>query len=459
MRSPRPLRAARALPAAWAAACTLLGSGAAARAAEEGASRPPVPEVLGEMVPEVLVRTTLLDLALWQWAGLLCAVLVAAVLSWILASVALAVGRRVVSRTDTNLDDRFLDAAIGPLRLAFGVVVYRSAMTPLRLHGDASDFLEMLLRALFVVALTWLLMRIADLLAAIAHAELEQRGQQAATGLVAPGRKLVKGLVLALAVVAILDTFGFNVTALVAGLGVGGVAVALAAQKTIENLFGGMTLYADRPVRVGDFCRFGDQVGTVEEIGLRSTRIRTLGRTLVSVPNAQFSTMHLENYTARDQILIHTTIGLRYETTPEQLRWVLVEIRRLLYAHARVTPDPARIRFVGFGAYSLDLEIFAYVDTPDWNEFLGIREDLFLRIMDAVEEAGTGFAFPSSTVYLGQDEAPSAERAQEVAEQVARWREEHEVYLPDFPSSRIEELAGTVPWPPPGAPGSQERSG
>jgi MscS family membrane protein len=302
-------------------------------------------------------------------------------------------------------------------------------------------------------------MRIADLLGSIAHDRLVARGQHQATELVAPGRKLVKGLVLALALVAVLDTFGFNVAALVAGLGVGGIAVALAAQKTLENLFGGMTLYTDRPVAVGDFCRFGDQVGTVEEIGLRSTRVRTLGRTLVSVPNAQFSALHLENFAARDQILIQTTIGLRYETTPEQLRYVLVEVRRLLYAHERVAREPARIRFVGFGAYSLDLEIFAYVDTADWGEFLGIREDLFLRIMDIVEESGTGFAFPSSTVYLGRDEAPSEERAQEVAEQVARWREQREVYLPDFPASRIEELAGTVPWPPPGTPGAQEGSG
>jgi MscS family membrane protein len=118
-----------------------------------------------------------------------------------------------------------------------------------------------------------------------------------------------------------------NVTALIAGLGVGGIAVALAAQKTLENLFGGITLYADRPVRVGDFCRFGDRVGTVEEIGLRSTRIRTLDRTLVSVPNAEFSNLHLENYTARDRIWYHPTIGLRYETTPDQLRFVLVEVR------------------------------------------------------------------------------------------------------------------------------------
>lgn len=399
----------------------------------------------------------MLDLALWQWTGLLVAVLVAAVLSWLLAVVGLSVVRRLASRTDSTLDDRFLDAAAGPLRLALGVVVYRSAMAPLRLGSGASDFLELLLRALFVVALTWLLMRVADVLADLVRERLEARGETTATALVQPGRRLVKGLVLALAAVAVLDAFGFNVAALLAGLGVGGIAVALAAQKTVENLFGGMTLYADRPVRVGDFCRFGDQVGTVEEIGIRSTRVRTLGRTLISVPNAEFSSMQLENYAARDRILIHTTIGVRYETTPEQLRYILVEIRKLLYSHERVAREPARIRFVSFGAYSLDLEIFAYVDTGDWNEFLGIREDLFLRIMDIVEESGSGFAFPSSTVYLGKDEPPPAERAKQVAEEVEAWREERRVFLPEFPPERIDELAGSVAYPPPGSPGAPER--
>ncbi|MDX1649071.1 MAG: mechanosensitive ion channel family protein [Myxococcota bacterium] len=445
-----PWRAVAALPLLLPAAAR-----AAEPAVEEGPPAPP--DVLEGLLPEVLVEATVLDLALWQWAGLLAAVVVAAALSWVLAIAILAVVRRVVARTESDLDDRLLGAAIGPVRLLAGVVVYRSAMAPLRLGPAASDFLETLLRALFVIALTWLLMRVVDVLSALVEERLVDRGQQAATGLVAPGRKVVKLLVIALALVAILDAFGFNVAALIAGLGVGGIAVALAAQKTLENLFGGATLYTDRPVQVGDFCRFGDQVGTVEEIGIRSTRVRTLGRTLVSVPNSEFSSMQLENFAARDRILIHTTIGVRYETTPEQLRYILVEIRELLYSHARVTAEPARIRFVGFGAYSLDLEIFAYVDTSDWNEFLGIREDLFLRIMDIVEDAGSGFAFPSSTVYLGKDEAPSAERAKEVAEQVEAWREAEQVYLPDFPPERIEEIAGSVGYPPPGAPGSRQR--
>jgi MscS family membrane protein len=257
----------------------------------------------------------------------------------------------------------------------------------------------------------------------------------------------------------VLDNFGFNVTALVAGLGVGGVAVALAAQKSIENLFGGVMLYADRPIRVGQFCRFGDKIGTVEEIGMRSTRVRTLDRTVVTVPNAEFSALQIENFARRDFIRLFTVLGLRYETTPEQLRHILVEIRRLLYAHPMVSNDPARIRFVGFGAYSLDLEIFAYVTTSDWAEFLGVREDIFLKIMDLVDASGTGFAFPSQTLYLGKDDGLDEDRARAAEEEVKAWRERDALFLPDFSDSEIERVGGGHPWPPEGAPGQKHDSG
>jgi small-conductance mechanosensitive channel len=197
---------------------------------------------------------------------------------------------------------------------------------------------------------------------------------------------------------------------IVAGLGIGGLAVALAAQKTVENLFGGLTLITDQPVRAGDFCRVGGWIGTVEDVGLRSTRIRTLDRTVVTIPNAAFAAMELENFARRDRIFFHPILNLRYETTPDQLRWLLVALKRLLVSHPMVSPEPARVRFVALGAHSLDLELFAYVRTTDFDEFLAVQEDLLLRIMDLVEESGTGFAFPSQTLYAAPDPGVDAER-------------------------------------------------
>jgi MscS family membrane protein len=263
--------------------------------------------------------------------------------------------------------------------------------------------------------------------------------------------RLLTIVVLLYLAIAAAEAFGVPVAPLIASLGVGGLAIALAVRPTLENILGGFTLFADKPVRVGDFCLYGDKRGTVEEIGLRSTRIRSLERTVVTVPNAEFSQMQIENFTRRDYMLFRTTLGLRYETTPEQLRYVLARLRELLIAHPMVSPDPARVRFAGFGAYSLDVEIFAYVLSADYNAYMGVLEDLNLRIMDLVEEAGTGFAFPSQTTYLTRDKALDAERTKAAEGQVEDWRSSDALPFPEPDPHRRQELAGTLDYPPKGS--------
>ena len=150
---------------------------------------------------------------------------------------------------------------------------------------------------------------------------------------------------------------------------------------------------------------------------------------------------------------------MRYETTSEQLRYLLARLRELLLAHPRITEEPARVRFVGFGAYSLDIEIVAYVDTPDWSEFLAVREDLYLRIIDVVNEAGSGFAFPSSTMYLGPDTGLSEKQTRAAEEQVRAWRQEGALPFPHFPEGFAAEKHNRLDWPPAGSPDSPRREG
>jgi MscS family membrane protein len=408
--------------------------------------------LLERFLPKIFFDIQFLDIALWQWIGLLVLVLLTAIVSWVLTVVAVRALETLVSRTKTTIDDRLRAGAAGPVRLALAVLIFRGGLVPLGLGVEASKFLSALLSALFTVAVAWLLIRVCDVLSDWVKEELIERGQVGATALVPPGRKFVKALLVIVALVAILSNFGFNVAALLAGLGVGGIAVALAAQKTIENLFGGLILYADRPVRVGDFCLFGDKMGTIEEIGIRSTRIRTLEHSVITVPNATFSNMELDNLTLRERIRLRAILTVRYETTPDQMRYILVEIRKLLYSHERIIPDTPRVRFINFGAFSLDLEVLAYANTTDWAEFLGIREDIFLRIMDIIEASGSGFAFPSQTVYMGKDDGLNADRVREVSEEVQRWRERNEVFLPNFPAEKIAGLKGTLTYPPEGSP-------
>jgi MscS family membrane protein len=255
------------------------------------------------------------------------------------------------------------------------------------------------------------------------------------------------------------EAVGIPIAPLVAGLGVGGLAIALAIRPTLENIIGGLTLFADRPVRVGDFCRYGDQIGTVEQIGLRSTRIRSLERTIVTVPNAEFSQMQLDNFAARDQRLFKTVLGLRYETTPEQLRFVLAELRKLLLGHPKVTPAPARVRFVGYGAYSLDLEIFAYLRCQDQDTFLAVQEDILLRIADLVKEGGTGFAFPSQTHYHRRDDGIDTERGRDAEAKVEDWREHDRLPFPEFDPSLRREMEDILDYPQRGAYNYKYRKG
>jgi MscS family membrane protein len=216
------------------------------------------------------------------------------------------------------------------------------------------------------------------------------------------GKQITKLLIFLFAILSVLGAWGYNTSTILAGLGVGGLAVALAAQKTIENLFGGISVIGDRPVLVGDVCRFGDRTGAVMHIGLRSTRIRTPERTIISVPNSQFSSMALENISGRDKIWFHPTLNLRRDTTSEQLLKVLASLSEILRGHSKVETGTLPVRFVGVGAYSLDIEVVAYVTTSDYDEFLALQQELLLKMLQAVEQAGTALAVPLQESFASQ---------------------------------------------------------
>ena len=406
---------------------------------------------LEDWLPPPFFEWQLLEIQLWQWIALVLLLIAAWMLSWLGAQAVLAAVAPLARRTDTEMDDRLLAGSAPPLRFLVGLGFFAFGLQWLRLSVPAEDFWVGAAKAATVIAALWLAMRLADLLSQWAGERLERHGQYSAVSLLPIGRRTLKVALFAIGVLAVLQNMGVNVTAILAGLGVGGLAVALAAQKSLENLFGGIMLAVDQPVRVGEFCRFGDQKGTVEDIGLRSTRVRTLDRTVITVPNADFSSMQLENYAERDRMRLLLTLGLRYETSPDQLRFVLVEIRRLLFSHPMVLDDPCRVRFVDFGAHSLDLEIFAYVDSDDFDVFLAVREDVYLRIMDVVAESGSDFAFPSQTLYLERGSGLDAERVRSVEEKVRAWVDAGELQLPDFSPELIADLAGKLDYPPRGS--------
>lgn len=187
---------------------------------------------------------------------------------------------------------------------------------------------------------------------------------------------------------------------LLAGLGIGGLAIAFAAQKTIENVFASVALAVDQPFRVGDFVRVEDFVGTVENVGMRSTRFRTLDRTLISIPNGKLAEQRLESYEARDRMRLATTLGLTYGTTRQQMQAVLHGLEHVLRGHPSIWPDTVIVKFKEFGTSSLDIEVMAWFQVPTWADFQRCREEVLLAFMQVIEDAGTSFAFPTRTVHL-----------------------------------------------------------
>jgi MscS family membrane protein len=402
--------------------------------------------VLGELLPARFLQTRFLQLRLWQWLGMLLLILVAWLLSWLVARLLYALLKPLAGLTDSKLDDQFLDKAMGPLRLLAGIGLFGLGNMLLHLSEPARDFLHGLQRGAAVVALAWLFMRLVDIASLLLHSRLQRTGRTSALTVLPLGEKTVKVLVLGLSLLIMLQNLGLNITGLLAGLGVGGLAVALAAQKTVENLFGGVSLIMDQPVRVGDFCRYGDKIGTVEDIGLRSTRIRSLDRSVVTVPNSSFAYMQLENFAPRDRTLFNPTLGLRRDTSPDQMRQVLAGLRELLASHPSIS-EGGHVRFSECGESSLDVEIFAYVGTADWEQFLAVKEELLLRLLDVVAAAGTELAVPTRISLAGRDAGIDPERRREAERLVSARREARELPPP---------LDGPQAGPKPEAGGAQE---
>ncbi len=359
-----------------------------------------------------------------HWIAILIAACLSFAIAWALTGLRGPIERFVRHGGDETKLSRFIEASSGPLRILIALLFFGILMQWLGVTVVARY------RALFVVqligwlAVVWLMWRWADAAGEVILGQMSRRGQLSAYSAVSFLNRAFKALLIVLLIASLLGAFGVNVTAGLAALGVGGLAIALGAQKLFENLIGSLTLIADRPMRIGDFGKFGDTLGTVEEIGIRSTRIRTLDRTVLTVPNGQLSAQTIENYTQRDRYWFHPILNLRYETSPDQMRHVLQALRTMLAEHSKVDATTARVRLISLGAHSLDIEIFAYVIAWDYAGFLEVQEDLILRCMDIVAASGTGFAFPSQTLYLGRDDGLDEERTRAAEEIIRRQRDQ-----------------------------------
>jgi MscS family membrane protein len=334
----------------------------------------------------------------WQWVALPVLVLLAMMGGSFLGWVTRRILGHLASRTQTTWDDVLLERIASPLTAMWAIALVTVLHPWLLLDDAAALVLHHVLRAATYLAFFWAGFRSVDVaFAAMAEAPWT-RTSAGLTGLLPLGRKLSKVILLAIGLVAVLNELGFQVASLLAGLGIGGIAIALAAQKTVEHLFGSVAIGVDQPFRVGDVVKVEDVTGTVESIGMRSTRIRTLDRTIVTYPNGKLADMKSETFAARDRIRLLVNLGLSYDTTAAQLREILGQVEAALLSHPRLAADAPSVRLSALNESTMNVEVIAWFATAEWGQFTAIRQDLLLAFLEIVERAGARLAFPTRTV-------------------------------------------------------------
>jgi MscS family membrane protein len=399
-------------------------------------------------LPPSLVRHAFLGMPLWQWLALLAAIPVALAIGWAVVLL-LAIPRRLWLKFRNRPNLHSYSRMSKPLLVSFSALAHRAMAAYLGLPLLSRLYYYRVIGVLVSIGFFWFLLRATSLAMQRFRTHAISAGHTGTGTLMVLAERLITALVAIVAVLATLGILGFNLTTVLAGLGIGGIAIAFAAQKTLENLFGGVSVLADEVIRVGDFCAFGNKAGTVEDISLRSTRIRTLDRSVLSIPNGALATMNIENFASRDKIQFSPTFGVSRETSADQLRYLLAEVRRMLYEHPKVENESGRIRLASFDNHALNLEMFSYILTSDYSEFTAIREDLLLRIMDIVEKSGSTLAFPAQTVYFSRDSGMNQERAAAAEQQVQQWRDQHKLPFPDFAPADKSALRGSIVYPDP----------
>lgn len=358
---------------------------------------------------------------LWLWIVLP----VSLVLSYGVARAAVTVVHYILEKLP-GFSDRFTDTFFAfrrPVSLFLSAALF-SAIVSLLPKAAHTNGIQHFTTFLFAISLSWMLL--------VATARLTDKMQQhwvrkpAAAALIPLFRKLAKAGIVIVTFLFLLQNWGFDIAAMLAALGIGGVAIALASQKSVENLFGGIVLSLDQPIRVGEFGKYGDLLGVVIDIGLRSTRIRTLQNTIVSIPNAEMANLRIENFGPRHQILFNKFLNLNYETTIEQVQLIQLRIQEFLDQHEKVTKG-GRIRLSDFNGSSQVMEIWAYIDTQDWEEFLQLQEMFLLAFKQMVEECGASLSHPSQALYVQRMSPPDEKKRESVGHKVEQLRQEHKI--------------------------------
>ena len=366
---------------------------------------------LEQKIPSPLVRVRPLGMPVWQWIAIVVFMPIAAALGWALA----LAGRALFSRYRRYRGQQELAPRplkhFGPGALLVAILVHFVFVLWIGASIQFRQYYRYFLTIVVAVAGYWAITRITHWIFRGIAVQLTEHGRLAERSLVSLTRRVLDICIFVVVVLAALSSMDVNVTAALAGLGIGGLAIGLGAQKTFENLLGGISILTDKAIVVGDSCKIGDRTGTVEDIGLRSTRIRTEERTVVTIPNGTVATATLENFRFRDKILCRQLLKLRYDLSPDHLRYVLAQIREVLAKNPKVEGTTSRVRILKFGDYAVEVELYAYILERDYGNYLAAQEALILEVLDTLDRTGGALALPSQATIVTQDAWVNPEKA------------------------------------------------
>ncbi|WP_457642065.1 mechanosensitive ion channel family protein [Persephonella sp.] len=347
---------------------------------------------------DYLLKQLFLGTPLYKWALALIVFLLFLLFRKLFTVIVLGIIRKFVSRTKTTLDDKLLKVIINPVRFLFIVFGLWFAINIL---GAEDEILNHFIKSLFIITVFWMIYNAVIIFQTNFYTFAEKFGKDLSKELGNFFIKSAKIFIFILGLVAVLQEWGIDVTAFIASLGLGGLAFALAAKDTVANLFGGLTILADKSLKIGDWIKVGSVEGIVEDLGIRTTKIRTFEKSLITVPNSYIANNPIENFSRRNNRRIKMTIGLVYDTPGDVVKKIVEDIRNMLHEHPRISKDLITLVFFDkFGDSSLDIFIYTFTDTANWTEYMAIKEDVNLKIIEIVEKNGSAFAYPSQSIYI-----------------------------------------------------------
>ncbi len=378
-----------------------------------------VDEVI-EKLPAAL-KNTVFDLALWQYLALLLLVLSGLVVRKLLQAVVAARIKRLAKRLGQQWTIKLVDVVASPGATLVTAIILRVGYPQLRLPIHVSAALAITVRVLITLSVVWAIYRAVDVLAAKLGERADKTESKLDDQLVPLLRKSLKVVVFILGGLVVLQNLKFDVTTLLASVSIGTLAVGLAAKDTIANLFGSISIFVDNPFQIGDWICVDKMHGTVEEVGFRSTRIRTFYNSVLVIPNAKLADAKIDNYGQRQYRRCFITLGVTYDTSPEQMQAFVEGCRALVHANKYTRKDVYEIHMSGFGHSALEVMVYIFFECATWTEELRQKHNMFLEIMRLAKSLGVSFAFPTQSLHLeavapaGARELPEAPEPEELS--------------------------------------------